>query len=233
MILAAMEIERRLLLEKMRNPSTRLVAPWLEAVDGELDGVAITLVQMGIGKVNAGVATALLLVSQSYDLVVNTGVAGGLVDGLSVGDVVISDELIYHDVDARTFGYALGQVPGMSSSFVSKDSRQLEALLSESGVRDFSLQRGIILSGDQFIAQEADVVKLLHHFPDALAVEMEGAAVAHVASLCSTPFIVIRALSDKANGQAQMSYEEFLELASRRSAQIVRELLNGTKEKNL
>ncbi|NIZ47566.1 5'-methylthioadenosine/adenosylhomocysteine nucleosidase [Entomospira nematocerorum] len=226
LILAAMDIEYQFLYESLEDVTEHKITPWITGYDGYLSGLFVTIIKMGIAKVNAGVVTGLALQRHTYDLVINTGVAGGLHESLQVGDVVVSDMVAYHDVDVRAFGYMLGQVPGLEPIFDSQDSSFVSSYIN--GVahnHDYIVRSGLIVTGDQFIGSEDHLHQIHKHFPSALAVEMEGAAVAHVATLFKVPFIVIRAISDKADGKAPMTYEEFLELASRRSSQIVRELL--------
>jgi adenosylhomocysteine nucleosidase len=231
LILAAMDIERELLLSCLQNPQKSLLNNTLEVHTGQLDGVQVSIAKMGIGKVNAAMVTTLLLSQHPYDLVINTGVAGAVDQSLQVGDVVISDELSYHDVDARHFGYALGQVPGMQSVFVSANRSYLHHLGSCFAQEPWQVVQAMIISGDQFISEDQQIDELARAFPLAKAVEMEGASVAHVASVLGVPFVVVRAISDKANSDAKMSYEEFVGLASMRSAQVVRELLKDAQAK--
>ncbi|NIZ39915.1 5'-methylthioadenosine/adenosylhomocysteine nucleosidase [Entomospira entomophila] len=233
LILAAMDIEYQFLYESLENIEERHITPWLMGHDGYLSGIFVTIMKMGIAKVNAAVVTGLALQSHDYDLVINTGVAGGIDTALEVGDVVMSDMVTYHDVDVRAFGYVLGQIPGADPIFHSPNRRFLSNYMRGLDCeREYQVVSGLIVSGDQFIGSAEQLHQIHQNFPSALAVEMEGAAVAHVATLFEVPFVVVRAISDKADGQAPMTYEEFLELASRRSSQIVRELLDVASQKS-
>lgn len=225
-----MEVEHRLLSQQLENVTTRRINPWLEVCDGYLGEVSVTISKMGIGKVNAGAVTALLLNCASYDLVLNTGVAGGLDSCLGVGDIVVSDFVAYHDVDVRLFGYALGQVPGTDPLF-SSPCVFIDDFLASHKNSGWKVVKGMILSGDQFISDKDCTDILRENFPLAKAVEMEGAAVAHISSLYQVPCIIIRAISDKADRTAKTSYTEFLQLASYRSAHLIRELIDVFKQK--
>lgn len=230
-IIGAMEEEVELLGNAMA--STRATRRGgFTFLSGVLDGKEVVLLRCGIGKVNAAVGCALLIDRFSPDLVINTGSAGGLAGGLSVGDVVIARSLIHHDVDVTAFDYAPGQVPGQPERFEVRPAllglaeSSIEALKSR-GVLPSSLRhlRGTIGSGDIFVHEGAAVASIRERFPDLSAVEMESAAIAQTCSLFEVDVLVIRALSDVAGVESPVSFEEFLPLASRHSAEIVREIV--------
>ena len=193
---------------------------------GTRHGLEIIILQSGIGKVNAAVGTAILLERHQPDAIINTGSAGGFATDLAIGDVIISDEVRHHDVDAVVFGYELGQVPGMPAAYQA-DSRLREvargaiAALGEVNVRE-----GMIATGDAFMADPERVAKTRAQFPTMLAVEMEGAAIAQTCYLYRCPFVVIRALSDiPGSGDNHLSFEQFLDIAADHSSRMVEQML--------
>lgn len=171
-----------------------------EFVTGRLGDLEVALVRCGVGKVNAAVATALLLKEFKPDFLINSGVAGGFKRGVAVGDIVVSSELRHYDADATVFSYARGQIPMMPVCFKS-DTRLLQVAEKAGEEMNTRVHFGQVLSGDSFIHNEYQISDLQHNFPHALAVEMEGAAVAQTGYLFSTPFIVVRAISDQIQGQ--------------------------------
>jgi adenosylhomocysteine nucleosidase len=230
-IIGAMEEEVELLRGRMADREDRRIGTFVFHA-GTIDGRAAVLLRCGIGKVNAAVGCALLLETFRPRFVVNTGSAGGLLPASSVGDLVISDGLLQHDVDVTAFGYERGQVPGMPAVFPVPESL---ALLAEEAVAesraaglfpaDARCGRGLIVSGDVFVHDPALIEALRSRFPRAAAVEMEGAAVAQACALFDTPFVAIRALSDIAGTESPVSFEEFLPLAAARSTEIVRRIV--------
>jgi adenosylhomocysteine nucleosidase len=181
---------------------------------GEYNGHQVMLTESGIGKVAAGMATALLIARFAPDLVVNTGSAGALHPELEIGDTVIGTRVAYHDVDVTVFGYDKGQLPGQPLYFeanpeVVADFEKLAAV-----------KEGLIVAGDQFV-QDKQRVQILQDFPDALAVEMESPAVAQVATKMGVPFIVFRAISDKANEESGVIFDDFVVEAGKQSAKLL------------
>lgn len=191
---------------------------------GSLHGKDVVLLESGIGKVNVAIATTLLLERFHINLVINTGSAGGIMTDAQVGDVVISEKVVYHDVDVTGFGYAAGQIPGLPGSF-SSDARLVklvETVLAQSGVRYF---KGLIATGDAFIHRVEQLACVRANFNTAVALEMEAAAVAHVCHVAKVPFVVVRALSDIAGQESEISFEAFLPLAAKASSEMVSQLV--------
>lgn len=185
----------------------------------------IALARCGIGKVNAAVTTALLLKEFKPHFLINVGVAGGFKEGISIGDIIVSSELRHYDADATIFSYERGQIPLMPASFTS-DTQLLEVAV-EAGKRVKSkVHIGQILSGDSFIHSDDQINDLRENFPNALAVEMEGAAIAQTGFLFSTPFIGIRAVSDLVvrPGNSR-EYKDSLLLAAKGSCDMVMTML--------
>lgn len=223
-IIGAMAQEVALLKAQMRNVSTSQLGSF-EFYRGELEGVDVVLVQCGIGKVASAIATTLLIQQFSPDCVINTGSAGGFDPELAVGDIVISSELRYHDVDVTAFGYEMGQVPKLPAAFQA-DPRLINA--ANDCIQDMGFcqtKQGLITTGDSFMCDPVRIEQVRANFPSMLAVEMEGAAIAQVCHQLQTPFVVIRSLSDIAGKESPTSFEAFLEIAARNSSVMVLKLL--------
>lgn len=202
--------------------------------EGLLNGSEVVIVQSGIGKVAASVATVLLIQLFSPDYIVNTGSAGGFEKSLKVGDIVISAEVRYHDVDVTSFGYEIGQVPGNPAAYIPNknlvEAAQVAVKALDADINAITAQ---ITTGDTFMTAEADILKARKNFPDMAAVEMEGAAIAHTCHLLQVPFVIIRSLSDIAGKESPSSFEAYLETASINSSQLVLNMLTALKDKQL
>ena len=177
---------------------------------GTIGGKEVVAVRSGIGKVNAAMCTQILATYFHVDSVINTGVAGSLRNEINIGDIVISTDALQHDMDATGFGYELGVIPRMKvSTFVADD--RLAKLAKEACIEanlGIGVHCGRVVSGDQFITDKATKQRLIDNF-DGYCTEMEGAAIAQAAYLNGIPFLVIRAISDKADDSANMDYSEF------------------------
>lgn len=187
---------------------------------GTINDQEVVLVRSGIGKVQAGLTTALLITKFHVDVVINSGSAGGIGQGLHVGDVVLSTQTAYHDVDARAFDYVYGQLPGQPARF-DADKEWVARLEKAAESTGLNVKTGLIVSGDQFIASHEQIAQILKHFPDALSSEMEGAAVGQVAHQFNTPYVVVRAMSDVGDENAGVSFDDFIIEAGKRSAQML------------
>lgn len=191
-----------------------------EITSGRYKGHEVILTESGIGKVAAASATALMIDNFEPDLVVNTGSAGALDPDLKIGDEVIGTQVAYSDVDVTVFGYAYGQVPNKPLYYeadptVVKDFEQLAPV-----------KEGLIVSGDQFV-QDTAKKRILTHFPEALVAEMEAAAVAQVAYQFGTPFIVLCGVSDLANGDSGVVFDDYVVEAGRASAKLLLSYLDS------
>lgn len=222
-IIGAMEQEVTLLRDKIENRQTISIAG-CEIYTGTLNGVEVALLKSGIGKVSAALGTALLLERCRPDFIINTGSAGGLASSLKVGDIVVSDEVRYHDADVTAFGYEPGQMAGCPAAFVADDKliAAAEACISQLNLHAV---RGLVVSGDAFINGAEPLARIRTTFPQAIAVEMEATAIGHVCHQFATPFVVIRAISDVADQQSHLSFEEFLSVAAKQSSLLVETLL--------
>nr|WP_136251853.1 5'-methylthioadenosine/S-adenosylhomocysteine nucleosidase [Ningiella ruwaisensis] len=219
-IIGAMEEEITLLKSKLDALETLNVSH-LEVFSGSLDGHQIYLVQSGIGKVASAMATTLLIHQFSPDLVINTGSAGGFDPELNIGDIVIADALMYHDVDVSHFGYDKGQVPAMPKQYVADSKASSLAFEAAQSLDGIQVKTGLICSGDSFIGSDEAANQIKQDFPDMKAVEMEGASIAQTCHMMNTPCVVIRSLSDIAGKTSTVSFETYLETAAKHSAMLV------------
>ncbi|UOE93469.1 5'-methylthioadenosine/adenosylhomocysteine nucleosidase [Alkalihalobacillus sp. LMS39] len=227
-IIGAMDEEIALLKEEMTIEKEEVFA-LITFYEGRLLGKRVVVCKSGVGKVNASITTQLLIDKFSVQEILFTGVAGALDPSLQIGDIVISTSAIQHDIDASPLGFKKGEVPMFHRSSDFEAASHLIGLASEASKNmNRKVVQGRIASGDQFIADERKVKEIYQQF-NAVCVEMEGAAVAHVATVNDVPFIIIRSISDKANGEAQMSFEEFTILASEQSYNMIKHILLSKK----
>ena len=224
-IIAAMEEELKTLLLALEDKK-EVVVLGKTYYEGRIGQHEVVLVQSGIGKVLSAMSVTILAETFGVDAIINTGSAGAVSEGLAIGDVVIADRLVYHDVDVTAFGYAYGQMAGQELYFLADSDlmAKLQAVLAQEGQES---HLGLIATGDSFIADPDRVAAIKHHFPEVLAVEMEGAAVAQAAQAAGKPFLVIRAMSDTAQGDANITFDEFVVEAGKRSAKTLLTLLTS------
>ena len=224
-IIGAMEVEVATLKETLKDVQITRKAS-MEFYAGVLEGKKVVVVRSGIGKVNAAVCTQILIDDFQAEVVINTGIAGSLNADINIGDIVVSTDLVHHDMDAVAFGYPVGQVPQMEAF-----SFQSDAALRKIAVRacrevnpDIQVFEGRIASGDQFVCDQDVKNRIVSEF-SAYATEMEGAAIGQAAYLNEIPFLVVRAISDKADGSAQMDYSEFEKAAVDHSVRLTLNML--------
>lgn len=218
-IIAAMEQELHLLREQLQAAKECQILG-MTYYEGRLGQYEVVLVQSGIGKVMAAMSVAVLADRFAVDVIVNTGSGGAVADGIAIGDVVLADRLAYHDVDVTAFGYAYGQMAQQELYYAADQEllAKLQSILAEQGLKRHV---GLIATGDSFVAGQEKIVAIKNHFPEVLAVEMEGAAIAQAAQAAGKPFLVIRAMSDTAQGDANVTFDEFIIEAGKRSAQTL------------
>ncbi|MEN3088880.1 MAG: 5'-methylthioadenosine/S-adenosylhomocysteine nucleosidase [Staphylococcus pseudoxylosus] len=222
-IIGAMEEEVAILKDKIKNLEEIKIAHVI-FYKGNLEGKDIILTQSGIGKVNVAISTTLLINQFEPDLIINTGSAGALDKSLNVGDVVVSDMVAYHDADARAFGYQLGQIPQMPAQFVA-DKALINKAIEAIEQQQINAKTGLIVSGDSFIGTSEQRMAIKTNFPQAMAAEMEATAIAQTCYQFNMPFIITRAISDLADGDAGITFEAFLEKAAISSSEIVVHLI--------
>ncbi|MCH1627393.1 5'-methylthioadenosine/S-adenosylhomocysteine nucleosidase [Fredinandcohnia quinoae] len=227
-IIGAMDEEVTILREMIENKEEITIAG-CEFYSGTLNTQEVILLKSGIGKVNAAMSTAILLQQFNPDYVINTGSAGGYLESLNVGDIVISTEVRHHDVDVTIFDYEYGQVPGMPAAFTSNERLIELAEKSAKEISDMQIVKGLIVTGDSFMNDPDRVEFVRGKFKDLNAVEMEAAAIAQVCHQFETPFVVIRALSDIAGKESNISFDQFLETAAVNSSKLVVKLVEEIK----
>lgn len=224
-IIGAMEEEVARLKEVMTESEEHRKAGMVFS-KGKLSGKDVIIVRSGIGKVNAAICTQILIDDYKADRVINTGVAGGLYSELNVGDIVISTDAIYHDFDVTGFGYEEGVIPRMkTSTFIADKELVLKAKeVCERVNPDIKCFAGRVVSGDQFISKDDKKKWLVDKF-NGYCAEMEGCGIAHAAFLNNIPFVIIRAISDKADGSAKVDYSEFEMKAIEHTVKLMTDLI--------
>jgi adenosylhomocysteine nucleosidase len=182
-------------------------------------GHRLTMVAMGVGKVNAAMATQVVVDTVAPDVVLCTGTAGALHDGLEVGDLVVAEECLQHDLRVAFLGLPPGQIPFTDHRVFASDLDWVHRAMAVD-LPDHSIRRGRVLTGDAFV-QDPAARSALHEELDGDCVEMEGAAVGQVCTLNAVPFLIVRAISDHADGQSDVDFQAFLDEAAEASAQLV------------
>lgn len=220
-IIGAMDIEVAKIKEQLQDVKTKQKAG-MDFVTGLWHGKEVTVVRSGIGKVNAGICAQILVDDFAVSAIINTGIAGSLRNEINIGDVVLSTDALQHDMDATGFGYALGVIPQMKESDFKADEKLIA--LAEKCCKevcpDINTFAGRVISGDQFISDKAKKAQLIKDF-EGYCTEMEGAAIAQAAYLNDVPFLVIRAISDKADDSATMDYPTFEAKAVENSVKLL------------
>ena len=224
-IIGAMDEEVAALKEKMEVEKVTDRAS-MQFVAGKLEGKEVTVVRSGIGKVNAAVCAQILASEFHVDTLINTGIAGSLDAKIDIGDMVISTDALHHDMDATAFGYPLGEVPRMDILAFPADEKliRLAVEANEEANPDIHTFTGRVVSGDQFIAGNEKKDYLVRTF-DGKCAEMEGAAIAQTAYLNKVPYVIIRAISDKADNSAVMDYPTFEKHATQHSLKLLKNML--------
>lgn len=222
-IIGAMTVEVETLKSAMTDLSVSRKAG-MEFYDGILEGLPAVVVQCGVGKVNAALCAQVLCDCFGVTHLVNTGIAGSLCAELDIGDLVVSKDAMYHDFDAQHFGYEMGEVPGMGVLTFDADAVMMKyACAAAEAVHPGHVKVGRIASGDKFVAEKAvkeDIIAKTH----GLCTEMEGAAIAHAAFRNQIPFVILRAISDKADDSAEMDYPTFEAQAAHRCAAVTQSM---------
>ena len=218
-IIGAMSVEVALLKENMENMTVATHAG-MEFCEGKLCGLDTVVVQCGVGKVNAAMCAQILCSVFGVTHLVNTGIAGSLNADLDIGDLVVSKDAMYHDFDCVHFGYEMGKVPGMDVVAFPADATMMDlAFAAAEAVNPGHTQIGRVASGDLFVARK-EAKEAIIEKTGAFCTEMEGAAIAQTAYRNQVPFVILRAISDKADDSAEMDYPTFEAIAAQRCASI-------------
>ncbi len=226
-IIGAMDEEVSQIVSEMHREEVCQKAN-MEFNRGKLGGKDVVIVRSGIGKVNAAVCTQILCGHFNVDAVINTGIAGSLQAEIDIGDIVLSRDILHHDMDATGFGYPPGQIPRMDTLSFKADPHLLAVaqIACAKATPNLRVHVGRIVSGDQFISDQGAKDRIKQNF-DALCTEMEGAAIAQTAYLNHVPFLILRAISDKADNSATMDYPTFEAMAIKNSVDILREFVSN------
>lgn len=224
-IIGAMEEEVKILKSHMQDVTIKSIAS-MEFNEGYIFGKPVVIVRSGIGKVNAAICTQILADIYQVDAVINTGVAGSLRNDIDITDIVLSTDALQHDMDATGFGYRLGVIPRMDTSVFVADNElvQLAKKICTEEIKEIGVHTGRIVSGDQFISDTDKKKWIVNNF-DGFCTEMEGAAIAQSAYLNGIPFLIVRAISDKADHSAEMNYSEFEEQAIKSTVKLLTGLI--------
>lgn len=220
------EPEEHEAIEKIVEIKSKKVIFELMFTEAVIDSKEIILVKCGIGKVNAARTTQLLIDKYNPDYIIDVGVAGALNPMLEIGDIVIGETLVQHDFDITAFGHTKGYIPGIGERIYSDEELigKFEQAIDNKKDRNYKIEKGTIASGDIFCTEIPMKDKIYAKF-NAQCVEMEGAAVAQVCDLCNKPFMVLRSISDKPNGENTIAFEQFIKPASEKCANLLREFL--------
>ena len=228
-IIGAMEIEVAILKSKLANARVTKVGP-MEFFEGRLAGCDVVIVMCGVGKVHAAMCTQGLCSNFGVTQIVNTGVAGSLDAKLDICDVLVSTDAVQHDMDVHYLGYDVGRVPGLDTTAFAADEklRELAFEVSES-IRPGHTRMGRVATGDQFVCSDEQKAKIIAD-TGASCTEMEGGSIAQVAYVNRVPFVILRAISDKADGSAELDYPTFEKLAAANCAAVTEALAGKLAE---
>ena len=230
-IIGAMQIEVETLVQRLENVKETTHA-WSTYYEGTLEGQEVVVVQCGVGKVNAAMCAQILCDLYGVTHLVNTGIAGSLCAELDIGDLVVSRDAMYHDFDCVNFGYPMGKVPGMDVvAFPADETMIVYASAAAEAVHPGHVRLGRVASGDVFVADKAVKNRIIEN-TQALCTEMEGASIAQTAYRNGIPFVILRAISDKADDSAEMDYPTFERIAAHRCANVAMALAKQLKEAN-
>lgn len=222
-IIGAMQVEVEILLSCLENKKETSVAG-SAFYEGTLEGLEVAIVQCGVGKVNAAICAQILCDCFGVTHLVNTGIAGSLDAKLDIGDLLISKDAMYHDFDCVHFGYEMGKVPGMDVVAFPADAAMIQlASQAAEAVHPGHVTVGRVASGDLFVAEKKAKDRIIAT-TQGMCTEMEGAAIAQTAYRNGVPFVILRAISDKADNSAEMDYPTFERIAAHRCAQVTQHL---------
>jgi len=224
-IIGAMDTEITMLKEAMDIEKVESFDD-ITFYSGKLAGRDVVLVKCGMGKVNAGICTLALITTYNAKIIINSGVAGSLDNRLDIEDIVISSDAVQHDFDVSPIGFKKGEIPytGKISFEADKDLRKKAVEAIEACASDIKMMEGRVCTGDQFISSDDQKSSIIGPF-GGLCCDMEGGAIAQVCYLNDIPFVLVRAISDKADGSASEDYEEFEAHAAKRSAAVVKYMI--------
>lgn len=222
-IIGAMSVEVDTLIAKLENRREETVGS-IKFNTGSLYGKNVVVAKCGVGKVFAAICAEAMIIKYNPTLIVNTGVGGALASDLRPTDTVFAESLVQHDMDTSPLGDPKGLISGINKVYFEADTRAVSILSAAAARLGIKARGGRVATGDRFVASKAEKGRIVSEF-SADVCEMEGGAIAHTAFVNGTPFVVIRAISDSADGGADMDYMEFLPIAAKNSAALTLELI--------
>ncbi len=227
-IICAMQIEADGILALMDNKEQKEIAK-MKFTSGTLNGKEIVVVVCGVGKVNAAMCSFAMIQNYSPDCVINSGVAGSVSPKVSIGDIVVATNAVEHDMNTTALGDKQGEVsfPEGTVMYFECDEKIGDTLYnSAKKLEDTRAEKGTVASGDIFISERKQRVKIGQTF-NALACEMEGAAIAHICSRAGVPCGILRAISDDLNENEGMDFVKFCEMASKKTVAVINDFVNN------
>ena len=219
-IIGAMEIEVAILKGKLENARITKIGP-MEFFEGRLSGCDVVIVMCGVGKVHAAMCTQVLCSNFGVTHIVNTGVAGSLDAALDIGDVLVSTDAVQHDMDVHYLDYDVGRVPGLDTTAFAADEKLMKLAFEVSeALRPGHTKLGRVATGDQFVCSDEQKAKIIS----------DTGAIAQVAYVNQVPFVILRAISDKADGSAELDYPTFEKMAAANCAAVTEALAKRLAE---
>lgn len=223
-IIGAMDIEVEELINSMEDVKKQTISN-IDYYEGKLQGKNVVVAKCGVGKVHAAVCTQTMILKYSPNAIINTGVAGSLNSELDIADIVISDGVVQHDFDVSPFGKPVGLISGIDLVKIPcKDVLVNKLVEAAKTLEDTNVLVGTVASGDQFISSMEKKDYIVSNF-NALCTEMEGASIGHVCYINDVDFCIVRAMSDKADGTANMDFDEFVQIAVDKSIKLINNFL--------
>ncbi len=217
-IIGAMQQEVSSIVALLRDTATERVSG-IDFYVGTLENKRVAVAKCGVGKVFSAICAEAMIIKYAPSLIINTGVGGGIGKGVSTGDVVIADKLVQYDMDTSELGDRKGMISGINKVYFEADSRAIEILSHASGELGYKYFVGGVATGDRFVSSPRLKEEIVSEFP-CLACEMEGASIAHTAFVNDTPFAVIRAISDNADGNATMDFPTLMPIVAEKSSKL-------------
>ena len=222
-IIGAMQLETRMLKDSITEKEVRTIGG-IEFVSGKLENTDVVVAACGVGKVFAAMCAQIMILEYHPDAIINTGVGGGVGEGLHIGDIVIGEKLVQHDMDVCALGCEPGEHMELRRIYFPCAEALVKRIKASADGLGYPNTLGVIASGDQFVSDEDTKMRLRKQF-HSLCCEMEGAAVSQVCFVNKVPFVVVRAISDGADGDAKMSFEDFCRMAAERSSRVLHHML--------
>lgn len=224
-IITAMEEEKNAIKNIMKDIKENKIYE-LIFLEGKINEKECVLVEGGVGKVNSSRTTQILIDKYNIEYIINVGSAGSATDELAIGDIVIGKRVVQHDFDITAFGHKKGYISNVGEYVLSDEHliKRFEDAIKELNNREIKIKIGTIATGDIFCTELKMKNKIREKF-EADAIEMEAASIAQVCYLDSIPFIILRSISDIPNGKNEVTFEEFLDLASKRCAEILKKFI--------